>query len=322
MLKRIRVHQLQVGMFVEEVEGGGRQQPPPRFSPFLISSPAEIERMMHSSLMTVVINVGKGLDVGRDALSPNPCGRAQFDTQLLSTFTAQDIRQAKQCIEDTKPHIRHVLSEARINGAFATNAASAAVERIMSAALDNAGAVIATAKLKEKDEVTFLHSLAVSALMIAFGRNLGHSEEDVRLLGVGGLVHDLGKMALPNAILMKTGKLSDEEMDLVRAHPQRSYDLISRIESTPKQVLDICRYHHEKFDGSGYPHRLAGKQIPYVARLAAVCDVYEALTTVRPYKRAWSQAEAINMMMNSPGHFDDTLLKAFISRMVINGTLH
>lgn len=89
---------------------------------------------------------------------------------------------------------------------------------------------------------------------------------------------------------------------------------------TPREVLDICRYHHEKFNGSGYPYGLAGRQIPYVARLTAICDVYDALTTVRPYKRAWSQTEAIDMMMKSPGHFDDQLLVAFVSKMVINGT--
>jgi HD-GYP domain-containing protein (c-di-GMP phosphodiesterase class II) len=87
-------------------------------------------------------------------------------------------------------------------------------------------------------------------------------------------------------------------------------------------VLDICRYHHERYDGSGYPDGITGRRIPYAGRLAAICDVYEALTTIRPYKRAFSQAEAINMMMNSPGHFDSKLLSAFVSRMVISGTLH
>jgi HD-GYP domain-containing protein (c-di-GMP phosphodiesterase class II) len=111
-------------------------------------------------------------------------------------------------------------------------------------------------------------------------------------------------------------------MELVRMHPQRGYELVSSLPNTPRQVLDICLHHHEKFDGSGYPSRLAGQQIPFVARLAAICDVYDALTTVRPYKRAWSQAEAINMMMNSPGHFDPDLLAAFVSNMVISGTLH
>lgn len=321
MRKRIRLQELRVGMFIDELESGSQAQPK-KIRPFLISSPTEIQRILNSNVMTVVIDIVKGRDVETGTSSAQPFDRGRFEAALLATFSAKDIKQARRCIEETKPHIRNVLAEARINGGFASDAADVAVERIMSTAWSNAGALIGVAKLKEKDEITFLHSLAVSALMISFGRNLGLGEEDVRLLGIGGLVHDLGKMALPSAILKNTGKLTPEEMELVRMHPQRGYELVSCIPNTAREVLDICRHHHEKFDGSGYPCGLAGQQIPYVARLAAVCDVYDALTTVRPYKRAWSQAEAINMMMKSPGHFDNELLAAFVSKMVINGTLH
>lgn len=321
MRKRIRLQDLRVGMFIEEVESGNQAQTT-RFTPSMISSPVEICRMMSSNVMTIVIDVGKGRDVERDAAPPQSLDRAQFETMLLQTFSANDVSRARLCIEETKPHMRKVVGEARINGGFASDAADVAVEAIMSAASSNAGALIGVAKLKEKDEITFLHSLAVSALMISFGRTLRLAEEDVRLLGVGGLVHDLGKMALPNTILKSTGKLTGEEMELVRLHPRRGYELVSALPNTPRQVLDICLHHHEKFDGSGYPSGLAGQQIPYVARLAAICDVYDALTTVRPYKRAWSQSEAINVMMKSPGHFDPDLLTAFVSNMVISGTLH
>ncbi|KKZ84196.1 HD-GYP domain-containing protein [Rhizobium phaseoli] len=321
MRKRIRLQELRVGMFVDEVESGS-QDGSVRFSPFLVSSPTDIRLMMNSNVMTVVIDVGKGRDIEPAAVNTQPFDRAHFETTLLQTFSANDVSRARRCIEETKPHIRKVVSAARVKGGFAGDAAAVAVEGIMSAASSNAGALIGVAKLKEKDEITFLHSLAVSALMISFGRTLGLAEEDVRLLGVGGLVHDLGKMALPNAILKNTGKLTDDEMELVRLHPRRGYELVSSLPNAPRQVLDICLHHHEKFDGSGYPSGLSGERIPYVARVAAICDVYDALTTIRPYKPAWSQAEATNMMMKSPGHFDPDLLAAFVSNMVISGTLH
>ncbi|WP_308463012.1 HD-GYP domain-containing protein [Agrobacterium fabrum] len=269
MRKRVRLHELRVGMFIDEVESGTQAQSK-RFSPFLISSPLEIQRMMDSNVMTVVIDVRKGRDV---ETGPHSFDRAGFEAGRLATFSVKEINQARQSIEETRPHIRNVLAEARIKGAFASDAADAAVERIMSAVSSNTGALIGIAKLKQKDESTFLHSLAVSALMISFGRALALGEEDVRLLGIGGLVHDLGKMALPDAILKNSGKLTGEEMQLVRTHPQRGYELVSAIPNTPQQVLDICRYHHEKFDGSGYPSGLSGQDIPYVARLAAICDV-------------------------------------------------
>jgi HD-GYP domain-containing protein (c-di-GMP phosphodiesterase class II) len=98
--------------------------------------------------------------------------------------------------------------------------------------------------------------------------------------------------------------------------------MVSALPDIPREILDICRYHHEKIDGTGYPSGLVGEQIPYVSRVAAICDVYDALTTIRPYKRAWSQTEAIDLMMKSHGHFDEKLLATFISEMVISGTLH
>jgi len=321
MRKRIRVNQLRVGMYVADIElNGGRETG--QFAPFLIASDKQVKKLMAGHVMTVVIDIAKGADVELDRSASELNHRRAFEIQLKTAFSALDLKEARQCIEDTKPHIRHVLSDARIKASFTSDAADSAVERIMTAAFSNAGALVAVAKLKEKDEVTFLHSLAVSALMISFGRSLGHGETDVRQFGLGGLVHDLGKMTLPEEILSKTGKLTHDEMDLVRTHPQRGYELVSQVPQVSRPVLDICRYHHERYDGSGYPDRIAGRRIPYAGRLAAICDVYEALTTIRPYKRAFSQAEAINMMMNSPGHFDSKLLSAFVSRMVISGTLH
>ncbi|WP_459464774.1 HD-GYP domain-containing protein [Rhizobium sp. No.120] len=172
-----------------------------------------------------------------------------------------------------------MLTDARLKRRFADDAAAMAVERIMSATLESAGALIAVANLKEKDAVTFLHSIAVSALMIAFGRVLGHREERVRLLGLEGLVHNLGKVALPEAILSKFSKLTAEEMMIVREHPQGATTLFPRLAGFHNRcstsVAIIAR-------DTMAPAILTGerKSIPYVARIAAICDVYEALTTI------------------------------------------
>jgi putative nucleotidyltransferase with HDIG domain len=317
MKKRIRLHQVRVGMYVEELEGA--VLPLPRLGP--VASPFDVDLMMNSHAISVVINTQKGLDVDSDH-NEVQLDLIDFEAALASKFSARQIRHAQEAIQDARRSVSDVLVEARLRGALHLDAADKAVDRIMLEAMTNAGAMVAVAKLKKKDEGTFLHSLAVSALMVTFGRNLGLSEEAVRTLGLGGLIHDLGKMVLPIALLRKPGKLTVEEMDLIRTHPERGYEMAKRIAGTPRPVLDICLYHHEKFDGTGYPHRLAGSAIPHVARLAAICDVYDALTSVRPYKRAWSQAEAIETMVRSTGHFDPDLMKAFVSKMVINGTIH
>jgi putative nucleotidyltransferase with HDIG domain len=317
MRKRIRLHQMRVGMYVEELEG---TEPLP--SRFLgpIASPADIDRLMSSHAISVVIDTRRGVDA--TSVEGSISDPVEFEAALKMRFSAEHLTLARQAIKETRPCVRDVLAAAHGNGIFQFDAASRAVDRIMSEALTNASAMIAVAKLKEKDEGTFLHSLAVSALMITFGRTLGLDEEAVRLLGMGGLVHDLGKMLLPIELLRKPGRLTPDEVAMMRTHPVRGYELVKKIEGMPTTVLDICLYHHEKFDGSGYPFKLAGSELPQAARIATICDVYDALTTVRPYKHAWSQAEAVDTMVRSQGHFDPQLMKIFLSKMVISGTLH
>ncbi|MBM7049216.1 HD-GYP domain-containing protein [Rhizobium lusitanum] len=318
MRKRIRLHQVRMGMYVDELEGAGSL--PSHVGPIL--SHGDIDRMMSTHAISVVIDTQKGLDVDQDPPEGREFDLVRFSSDLGSKFSAEQIQRAREAIQDTRPSVRDLFAEARVRGIFHLDAAYKAVERIMLEAMTNAGAMIAVAKLKERDEGTFLHSLAVSALMVTFGRNLGMNEAAARLLGLGGLVHDLGKMVLPIELLRKPGKLTTDELELIRSHPVRGYEMVKQLEGMPEAVLDICLYHHEKFDGTGYPNGLMGAAIPQVARIAAICDVYDALTTVRPYKRAWSQAETIETMERSQGHFDRDLLKAFISKMVINGTIH
>ncbi|MCF1449839.1 HD domain-containing protein [Agrobacterium vitis] len=310
-----------MGMFVEELEGPAHDPAQP-VGQFLIQTALDLDRMMGSHALSVIINTGKGIDVGDASVPAGLFDAESFHEQLRSLFSGGQIAQAQKTIVQTRPHVRKVLVQAQVHHAFQFDAACEAVESVMTEAMTNAGALIGIAKLKEKDEGTFLHSIAVSALMITFGRRLGLLEDKVRLLGLGGLVHDLGKMALPVELLRKPGKLTPEELALIRTHPQKGYDMLNEVPNISTAVLDICLYHHEKFDGSGYPQKLAGEGIPLVARIAAICDVYEALTTVRPYKRAWTQSEAIDTMLKSIGHFDPDLLKAFVSTMVINGTIH
>jgi len=317
--KRIRLHQVRMGMYVEELEGAVVASS--RIVGSILSR-ADIDLMMNSRAMSVVIDTRKGLDVDQGARDGVVNDLVSYASDLSSWFTTEEIRLAREAIQDVRPCVRDLLVEARARGSFRLDAADKAVERIMLKAMTNAGAMIAVAKLKAKDEGIFLHSLAVSALMVTFGRNLGMSEQAVRLLGIGGLAHDLGKTVLPIELLRKPGKLTADELQVVRTHPTRGYELVKQIDGMPKPVLDICLYHHEKFDGTGYPHQLRGSAIPQAARIAAICDVYDALTSFRPYKRAWSQAEAIDAMTQSRGHFDPDLLNAFISKMVINGTIH
>lgn len=315
MRKRIRVHQVQIGMYVEELEIPAEQTNIIFRRPLLLTSDAEVKKIMNSNAFSVVINTHRGIDVGHSILPPRTPDVHTIRAKLIAPFTPAEIMGAEECIASTLPHIRSIIVEARICGTFRIQSADAAVEHIMSAAMNTTAALLTITRLKSRDETTYLHSLAVSALMIAFGRKLRLGEDSVRLLGIGGLVHDIGKSAISSKILNKPGKLTADELTTIKTHAQVGYDMLKQLDGIPPLILDICLYHHERIDGAGYPRGLKGNEIPFAARLAAVCDVYDALTTVRPYKRAWSQAEATDLMSRSPGHLDADLLDAFMSQI-------
>ena len=143
---------------------------------------------------------------------------------------------------------------------------------------------------------------------------------------MAGLLHDMGKVAMPHAVLSKPGKLTDEEFQLMRSHPERGHALLLGCVSGPdaaldqvgEGVLDVCLHHHERVDGKGYPHGLMGDEISPLARMGAVCDVYDAITSHRPYKAAWDPSESIGRMASwRAGHFDEPIFQAFVRSLGI-----
>jgi HD-GYP domain-containing protein (c-di-GMP phosphodiesterase class II) len=138
---------------------------------------------------------------------------------------------------------------------------------------------------------------------------------------LAGLLHDLGKMGIPNKILNKPGKLTDEEFTTIKSHPEIGANILMDNPLVSPMVLDVVLHHHEKVDGSGYPHRLTGETISLFAKMGAVCDVYDAITSNRPYKKGWSPAESIRKMAEwSKGHFDEAVFQAFVKTVGIYPT--
>lgn len=147
--------------------------------------------------------------------------------------------------------------------------------------------------------------------MVHLGRSIRADENTIQLLGMGGLLHDVGKVKTPLSILNKASRLTGPEMALVRQHPVQGYELLSRQGDIPDVVLDICMHHHERLDGKGYPKGLSGGEITLPVRIASICDVYDALTSTRPYKQAWAPRDAAEFMFKQKDQFDQTLLRCF-----------
>ena len=220
---------------------------------------------------------------------------------------------ARRLLERTRQAVQTMFDEARMGKALAVGQAYELVDDIASSVLRGGGVLLGLARLKTADNYTYMHSVAVCALMTALARELELPAEQVRSAGLAGLLHDIGKMAVPSAILNKPGSLSDAEFSSVRAHPAAGHRMLLEVDEIDPVALDVCLHHHEKLDGSGYPKGLCGEEISLYARMGAICDVYDAITSNRPYKQGWCPAESLRRMAAwRGGHLDATLFAAFV----------
>jgi HD-GYP domain-containing protein (c-di-GMP phosphodiesterase class II) len=180
--------------------------------------------------------------------------------------------------------------------------------------------LVSLARLKTKDDYTFMHSVAVCALMVALGRQIGMTDDECRVIGLAGLMHDIGKAFVPLEVLNKPARLTDAEFTIMRSHPVRGHELLMEGRGATPEMLDVVLHHHERPDGKGYPHKLSGDQLTRVARMGAICDVYDAITSNRPYKAGWDPAESIAQMASWKGQFDEPLFAAFVQSLGIYPT--
>jgi len=166
--------------------------------------------------------------------------------------------------------------------------------------------------LELRDHETEGHSQRVAQMTLRLAGKMGVKEQEFIHIQRGSLLHDIGKMGIPDNILLKEGPLSKEEWTVMHRHPIYAYDMLSTIPFL-KRALDIPYCHHEKWDGSGYPHGLKGKEIPLAARIFAIIDVWDALCSDRPYRKAWTEEKAIAYIREQSGaHFDPEVVKAFL----------
>jgi len=169
--------------------------------------------------------------------------------------------------------------------------------------------------LELRDYETEGHSRRVTDMTLAIARAMGISEAALAHVRRGALLHDIGKMGIPDTILLKSDKITDEEWEIMRKHPVYAYELLSPIRHL-RPVLDIPYCHHEKWDGTGYPQGLKGEQIPLAARIFAVVDVWDALLSERPYRPAWSQEKALEYIQEQAGkHFDPQVVEVFTKHL-------
>ena len=316
-------------MFLQEFCGSWMDHPFWR-SKFLLENPEDIKTILASSIREVWIDTSKGLDVedGQGVLAEQTEEEIKAEAEHVLTeavskvverveIAAEMERAAKICSQ-AKQAVSSMFNEARMGKALDAADAMPLVEEIATSVYRNPSAIISLARLKTADEYTYMHSVAVCALMVSLARQLGMNETQARQAGMAGLLHDIGKMMVPMEILNKPGRLTDEEFSIVKSHPAEGHKLLLEGQGVDEVTLDVCLHHHEKMDGSGYPDRLNQDNISLFAKMGAVCDVYDAITSNRPYKNGWDPAESLRKMAEwSKGHFDQVVFQAFVKSVGI-----
>ncbi len=207
-----------------------------------------------------------------------------------------------------------IVAELFDSAALGAGLQRADVERgtdLVLAAVSESGISDWLAEIWRHEIGVYQHTLSVAGYAAAFGAQVGFGRDDLARLVRSALLHDIGKSRIPVEILNKAGRLDPEEWRLMRRHPDIGADLLRDQGGFEKDVIAVVRHHHERIDGEGYPDGLAGRAIPDLVRIVAICDVFSALTERRTYRRPSSASEALAIMADSQGHLDPDLLRAF-----------
>jgi putative nucleotidyltransferase with HDIG domain len=325
MLKRIGVQHLTLGMHIAGFCAPWMEHPFWR-NHFVLTDPQDILRVRASRVQEVWIDTSKGLDTAlpaAPAAEPAPAAQAEAPAprDTHPSTTAAEYARATQICAKAKLAVSAMFQEARLGQAVQTGLAEQLVQEISDSVMRNPGAIVSLARIKTADDYTYMHSVAVCALMVALALQLKLDAAQVRSAGMGGLLHDLGKALVPLEVLNKPGKLSEAEFAVIKAHPSQGHKLLVECLTDDPAVLDIVLHHHERIDGTGYPDGQAGDGISLLAKMGAVCDVYDAITSDRPYKKGWDPSEALKKMAEwTHGHLDTQVFHAFVKSLGIYPT--
>ena len=270
-----------------------------------------IESMLKIGVMSVYIQDGEYDPEEECPLSP----AAQKNVEKLRTEDPSKLTLSDSVRKRVSEGIQYIYSN--VDSPELVDTTNSIAGDLMSAIEDNDSVAIDISALKTSDEYTFKHSVDVATISMILAKQQGMSKQQIYEIGITGLLHDVGKTRVPNEILNKPGRLTDEEFAVMKQHSVFGYHIIKERNEYNDAILLGVLEHHEKMNGKGYPLGMADKQIGPYARILAVADIYDALVTERPYKAAYTQRDAVEMIMAMTSELDMNAMKSFLESMIL-----
>jgi HD-GYP domain-containing protein (c-di-GMP phosphodiesterase class II) len=291
----------------------------------LLTERREIDELINFGIEEVYIDTDKSVKHPpapktpiRPAAGPRPAVHVVKAPEPVVTMESEFPKAAKaynRALDTSKA----LVAACRMNQRIEVSEVQENVDELVESVSRNRDALTALIKLRHFDDYTFTHSLNVSVLSISAGKSLGLKEDELKILGLGTMFHDLGKIRIPDKILNKPGKLTDEEFAIMRNHAALSADILTEQDlKVSDHVIEVARFHHERIDGSGYPDHLTGEQIPALATICGLSDVYDALTSDRVYHKGMLPHEALKFIYGLRGtHFQPDWVDRFVQSVGI-----
>ena len=321
MIKKIKIDQLKPGVFIHDFDSGWHTENL-FINQTLVKNTRTIEIISSWGIKEVFIDTDKGLDIdeaktGREVqLETDENLRKLAEADPSSSYYVP-LKEEVALAEDIKKEATSVIQRAAQNiqdgKPLETEDAFLLIEKMQESVTRNKDALILLTRIRQKDEYTLMHSISVGSLVLSFC-NYAKIPHDRTLNFAGGaLFHDIGKTLIPLSILNKPGKLTDLEFEEMKRHAEYSAEVMKSAEKIPHEAFDMGLHHHERYDGSGYPHGLKGDEIGFGSQIAAICDVYDAITSNRCYRDGMDSILALRKLYEwSSYHFNKDLTYQFI----------
>jgi len=320
MKKEVPVEELEFGVYISGLDRPWTETPFP-FQGFVLKDDKQLE-ILKKHCKKVVIDLEKGPDL-EDLRSQKRAAGPKVPSVLESIKTKvkyeekasvdEEMPAAREATRKTESVLRDIFTSVQAGQALDAPRVKEAVTSMTDSVVRNPDAMLLLAKMKQKGEHTLDRALGVSIYMITFGRFLQLPREQLDLLGMLGLLQDIGKTRVPEDVLTKEGKLNKSEMAVCKSHVSHSVDILKETPGLPPDLPVLAGLHHERFDGTGYPGRLKGAQIGLFGSVAGLVDCFDALTHPRPYGEALAPSNALNMLYNGRDtQFDRPLVEQFI----------